>query len=104
MESKMPEIRYTRLFEADMIEAVDYITQVLNNPMAAERLVADVEKGILERAACADSFEPYATTHKRPDPYYRIYIRNYTVFYVVIDGVMEIRRFLYSASNLPKKL
>ncbi|GHV79520.1 hypothetical protein AGMMS49944_13110 [Spirochaetia bacterium] len=28
--------------------------------------------------------------------YYRIYVKNYTVFYVVIDDTMEVRRFMYT--------
>ena len=43
-------------------------------------------------------------TKQREYPYYRIYVHNCTVFYVVIDGVMEVRRFLYSAQDIPRML
>ena len=46
------------------------------------------------------SFEPYKSIKHRNDNYYRIYVGNYTVFYVVIDDVMEVRRFIYSARDL----
>lgn len=104
MERKTLKLRYTPLFQDDLMRAVDYITYALENPMAAQRLVDDTEKAILDRLECAESFEPYPSARKRKHPYYRIYVRNYTVFYVVIDGVMEVRRFLYSAQNLPPKL
>lgn len=42
------------------------------------------------------------STKQREYPYYRIYVHNCTVFYVVIDGVMEVRRFLYSAQDINK--
>lgn len=32
------------LFENDMLEAITYITEVLNNPAAAERLINETEK------------------------------------------------------------
>ena len=44
------------------------------------------------------------STKQREYPYYRIYVHNCTVFYVVIDGVMEVRRFLYSAQDIPRML
>ena len=33
-------------------------------------------------------------------PYYRININHYAVFYVVIDNVMEVRRFLYGRRDI----
>jgi hypothetical protein len=35
-------------------------------------------------------------------PYYRIQVKNYTVFNVVIDDVMEVRRIIYSRRDLTK--
>lgn len=102
MERNVPKIRYTQRFQDDLTKAVDSISFTLENPTAADKLVDDTEKAILERAACAESFEPFPSTRRREYPYYRIYVHNYTVFYVVIDGVMECRRFLYSARNLPR--
>lgn len=37
-------------------------------------------------------------------PYYRIYVRNYVVYYAVIDDVMEVRRFLYTARDTDRYL
>ncbi len=33
-------------------------------------------------------------------PYYRINVRNFSIFYVVIDNTMEVRRILYSKRNI----
>lgn len=96
------QLRYTRLFEQDLMRAAQYIDQVLDNPTAAQKLVDDTEKAILERLNFAESFEPYPSTKQREYPYYHIYVHNCTVFYVVIDGVMEVRRFLYSAQDIPR--
>ena len=98
------QLRYTRLLEQDLMRAAQYIDQVLDNPTAAQKLVDDTEKAILERLNFAESFEPYPSTKQREYPYYRIYVHNCTVFYVVIDGVMEVRRFLYSAQDIPRML
>lgn len=104
MIGKRYELRILPLFEEDLNEIVDYITYRLQNPIAAEKLVDDVEAAIEERRSCAEAFEPYSSSRKREHPYYRIQVRNFTIFYVVIDGTMEVRRLLYSKSNIKKKL
>lgn len=104
MIGKRYELRILPLFEDDLNEIVDYIAYRLRNPAAAERLVDDVEAAIEERRSCAEVFEPYPSSRRREHPYYRIQVRNFTVFYVVIDGTMEVRRILYSRSDIRKKL
>lgn len=98
------KLRYLPLFANDLNDAVSYITDVLNNPQAAENLIHETEKTILERAQCPVGFEPYRSTKQRKDIYYRIYVGNYTVFYVVIGNVMEVRRFIYSARDFDRLL
>ena len=79
------KLRYLPLFEEDLYKAARYISDHLKNPQAAEKLLRDVEEAILERSAMPLSFEPYKSIKHRNDTYYRIYVGNYTVFYVVID-------------------
>lgn len=93
-------LRYLPLFEQDLLDTVNYIANVLQNEIAAQQLIDDVEKAINKRLNNPLSFEPYRSEKKREFPYYRIYVRNYTIFYVVIDNVMEIRRLIYSARNI----
>lgn len=90
------KLRFLPLFEDDLNEIVDYITFELQNPTAAERLVDDVQQAIMERLLFAESFEPYRSSRNRKYPYYRIPVKNYTIFYVVIGDTMEVRRILYS--------
>ncbi len=99
MESRQYKIRYLSTFESDLLDAVRYIDEVLQNPDAADRLIDAVEGDVVERSNCPLSFEPYPSKRERKHPYYRIYVNNYTVYYVVIDGVMEVRRFLYGGRN-----
>lgn len=99
MENNKYQLRYLPLFEQDLIQTVRYITNMLKNPDAALRLVEDVQAAILERLDNPIAFEPYSSAQTREYPYYRIYIRNYVVYYVVIDDVMEVRRFIYGARD-----
>ncbi|MGL6202398.1 MAG: type II toxin-antitoxin system RelE/ParE family toxin [Lachnospiraceae bacterium] len=99
MANKAYQLKYLPLFEQDLMEATGYITNVLKNPEAALKLVDDVEAAIIERLNNPVFFEPYRSSRKRPHDYYRIYIRNYVIYYVVVDDVMEVRRFLYGPRN-----
>ncbi len=104
MEDRKYRLRYLPLFEQDLERAVLYIANVLRNLDAAFNLVDDVEAAILERLDYPLSFEPYPSTKKRKYPYYRIYVKNYVVYYVVIDDVMEVRRFLYITQETERYL
>ena len=104
MESKHYKLRFLPLFAEDLGEIVDYISNKLQNPAAAEALVDLIQNAICERSTCAEAFEPYHSLKERQYPYYRIYVKNYTIFYVVIGDVMEVRRILYNKRNLPKNI
>lgn len=83
-----------------MSAVVDYISNDLQNPQAANKLIDLTEEAILKRLDNPVSFQPILSKRDRKDPYYRININNYAVFYVVIDDVMEVRRFLYSRRDI----
>lgn len=104
MENKSYQLRYLPIFEQDLINTVNYIANVLKNVDAAFRLLDDVEAAILERLNHPIAFEPYRSTKKLDYPYYRIYIGNYVVYYVVIDHVMEVRRLMYGARDTDRHL
>ncbi len=98
-------LSYLPIFYEDLNETVAYIYHKLKNPKAANDLIDKVESAILKRQPNAESFEPYYSIKERKYKYYRIYVDNYMIFYVVIDDdpanlIMEVRRFLYSGRNV----
>ena len=81
-----------------------YISETLHNEKAANDLLDAVEKAIMERLPIAESFEPFRSVKERQYIYYRIYVKNFVIYYVVIDGIgskkiMEVRRFLYNKQD-----
>lgn len=101
------KLRYLPLFYEDLEQKVLYISEKLQNVKAANDLIDAVEEAILERQPVAESFEPYHSLRERRYPYYRIYVKNFVVWYVVIvdegtEKVMEVRRFLYNKQNQDK--
>lgn len=109
MENTKYKLRYLPLFYEDLEEKVMYIAEKLCNAKAANDLLDEVEKAILERLPVAEAFEPYYSLRERRYPYYRMYVKNYVVYYVVIgddaeEKIMEVRRFLYGKQDVRKLL
>lgn len=109
MDNTKYTLRYLPLFYEDLEETVVYIAETLENPQAANDLLDAVEKAILERLPVAEAFEQYNSLKERRYPYYRIYVNNYIVYYVVIDDegedkIMEVRRFVYKGQDRNKMI
>ena len=104
MGEKQFRLRYLPLFEQELNEIIDYIAFDLQNPDAADQLLSDIQEAILKRLDRPTAFEAFHSVKERRWPYYRISVKNYYVFYVVMDDVMEVRRVMYSGRNWKKKL
>lgn len=96
---KSYKLSYLPSFYEDLNNAVNYISDVLENPQAANNLIDKTEAAILKRLQMPLSYEP-VSINGRKHPYYRIYVENYIVFYVIIDDVMEVRRLIYGARDI----
>ena len=101
MEKKY-NIKYLPSFYRDLDAITDYIKYELQNEVAANRLVDEIENEIIKRLQNPESFEKFRTRRKRLNTYYRIYVKNYTTFYVVKDNTMEVRRIIYFKRNFEK--
>ncbi len=94
-------LRYLPSFHEELESAVLYIAFKKKNPKAAQDLLDNVEKAIVERSENnPEGYEKVSSKRKRDYPYYRIYVGDYIVYYVVIpegDGrIMEVRRFVHT--------
>lgn len=90
------KLRFLPIFKDDLLEITDYITDTLGNSTEAKKLVDDIEIAIDKRLENPLIFAPYQSNKIRKDTYYRIKVRNFFIFYVLIDHTMEIRRLIYS--------
>ncbi len=102
-------LRYLPLFYDELDKAVSHIAYELTNPDAALNLLDEVEAAILNRLHSGpESFEPVLSKKDRVNPYYRIYVKRYVIYYVVLrendKKIMEIRRFLHSLENREQKI
>lgn len=63
-------------------------------------LLNEIEKEIELRSYNPEGYEKYISRQNLV--FYRIYVKKYTIFYVVGNEIMELRRILYSKRNLKK--
>lgn len=88
-------------FIEELDETVGYIERKFKNYQAADDLVEKVYAAIDARLFAPESFQP---CYKEPDvkqPYYRIGVGNFEIYYIVHDNVMEVRWFRYGKSIRP---
>ena len=102
MENSEYQLSYLPLFYKDLADVVHYIADELNNPSAANRLVDEIEKAIFKRLLNPLLFQPVPSNPVRKHPYYRIRVKNFSIYYVVIGQTMEVRRLLYRGSIISR--
>ncbi len=96
-------IKYSATFVSQFNNILKYIVNNLKNKIAAENFYNEVIKEIEKRSENPEGYEKYMSTRKRKNTYYRIYVKNYTIFYIVTNNnTMEVRRILYSRRNFDK--
>lgn len=100
--NKNYEIKYMPSFSEEIIEILLYINHKLNNKKAAENLYENVIDAILERSQNPTSFEIYRVSKILTKDWYRIYVKNYTIFYSVENSIMTVAHILYSKRDLTK--
>ncbi len=80
------ELRYLPLFYEELDNNVSYIAFTLQNPDAANNLLDEVEEAILKRLENGpEIFERVSSSRDRLHPYYRIYVKDYIIYYVVLE-------------------
>jgi addiction module RelE/StbE family toxin len=98
----MYKLRYLPIAQQDLEAIIDYITDTLKAPKAAMDFLDAVEAGVsrlLEHPFSCRIYQPV----KPVDLEYRVLVvKNYLVFYVVLEGVVEIHRIVYGRRNLPE--
>ena len=95
-------IKYTDTFIKQFNNILKYFIYKLQNKIAAEKFYNEVIKEIEKRSEYPESFEKYNSIRKRKNTYYRIYVKNYTIFYTIKDNTMQVRLILSSRRNFDK--
>ena len=97
-------LKYLPSFSEELNDIMYYITFILKNKNAAERLLNNIHKAIKQRSESPESYEIYKSKANIKYDWYRIYIGNFTVFYTVRKNRMEVAHIIYNARNFENML
>ena len=96
----MHEIKYLPSFNQELNAIVEYITYTLEAPRAALNLLDELEESI-------NNLKKFPLAHRLYRPIkpisteYRLFtVKNYLVFYVVLETTIEIHRIIYKKRDL----
>jgi len=96
----MLDIKYLPSFYQELDSIVEYISVTLEAPRAALNLLNELDASISELPKNPNSHRLYHPI-KPIDTKYRILtVKNYLVFYVVLENYIEIHRIIYKKRNL----
>ena len=96
----MPELKYLPSFQQELNAIVEYITFTLEAPVAALNLLDELEKSIGDLKQFPLAHRLYRPIKPIPTQYRVLTVKNYLVFYVVLEGVIEIHRIIYKKRDL----
>ena len=94
-------IKYLPTFNEELNSILYYFVNELKNKNAAENLYKEVFNRIERRSFAPNAFKVFKTT-KKGESWYRIQVKKFTIFYVVKNNIMEVRRILYNKRNFGK--
>lgn len=96
------EIRYLPLASKDLYNIVSYIADELKAPKAAMDLIDALDTSISRLAQFPYSCRVYHPEKSLENEYRVLPVKNYLVFYVVKEQVVEIHRVIYAKMDLSK--
>ena len=98
----MYEIRYLPLASKDLADIITYIAHELKSPKAAMDLIDALDDAISRLAQFPYSCRVYQTEKPLENEYRVLPVKNYLVFYVVKEQVVEIHRVVYAKMDINK--
>jgi toxin ParE1/3/4 len=98
----MYEIRYLPLAMKDLTDITAYIADHLKAPKAALNLLNALDESISRLEQFPYSCKVYQPTKELENEYRLLPVKNYAVFYVVKEKVVEIHRVVYAKMDLTK--
>ena len=96
------EIYYLSSFENELDEIIYYISNILKYKKDASSLLKNIEDSIKERSKNPEIYEVYKSGKEREFVWYRMYVKNFSIFYMVKDNVMEIAHIIYSKRDIQR--
>ena len=98
----MHKILYLPLAEDDILQAVEYIADRLDNPAAAESLLTELDRAVERIARFPYAAELYRSDRPIRDELRMVSVKNYVLYYAVTEDTVEIRRLIHGRRDRSK--
>ena len=89
------KIVYLPLARNDLHDIVLYLSETLKAPQAANDFLDALDHSVSLLSQFPFSHQVYQPLYALEDTYRSVRVKNYLVFYVVYDDIVEIRRVVY---------
>lgn len=96
----MYKLKYLPLAQKDLRDIISYIVDNLKAPKAARDLLDDLEKSIMLLQQFPYSCKLYQPVEPLEAEYRMLPVKNYLVFYIVMEHEVEIQRIIYAKMNI----
>lgn len=96
----MYKLKYLPLAQKDLVNIMNYIAENLRAPKAAIDLIDALDSSILRLQQFPYSCRVYQSTEPLENEYRILTVKNYMVFYVVIENTVEIHRIIYAKMDI----
>lgn len=98
----MNKIRYLPIAQKDLQDIILYFLDNLKSPKAAMDFIETLDKSILRLKQYPYSCKLYQSRKPLELEYRFLPVKNYLVFYIVTENIIEIHRIVYAKMNLEK--
>jgi len=96
----MLDIKYLPSFYQELDAIVEYISVTLEAPKAALNLLNELDTSISELLKNPNAHRLYRPIKPIETKYRILTVKNYLVFYIVLENYIEIHRIIYKKRNL----
>ena len=99
MDIRNYRIKHSERFSRDLKNVLKYIADDLKSPIASENMLKAVEKRVRKMSG-----NPliYPKHQSKRNTYYKLQVKNYTIFYFIENDTIILFRFLYSKRDFKK--
>ncbi|MDD4509478.1 MAG: type II toxin-antitoxin system RelE/ParE family toxin [Oscillospiraceae bacterium] len=91
----MHKIKYLPIAEEDLSSAVKYLAETLSAPKAAAELLDELDETVNRLAQFPYAHELYRTDRPMKDEIRKVPIKDFVLYYTVLQDCVEIHRFLH---------
>jgi toxin ParE1/3/4 len=96
----MYKLKYLPLAQKDLSDIISYIVDNLKAPKAARDLLDAFEESIIRLQQFPYSCKVYQPIEPLEVEYRMMPVKNYLIFYIVTENVVEIQRIIYAKMDI----